>query len=122
VIPEDVEIIGIEGQLLRHEADLYDRADAVGEKTIVDLVDIREIVDRVTVLVFVIDTDLVVEDAVEADVAEVGDLVDGADVVAVVLAEGENGVAGAEDLLPKVREGSGGSVGIDTDTLGGLGV
>ena len=58
----------------------------------------------------------------EADVAEVGDLVDGADVVAVGLAEGEDGAAGAEDLFPEVGEGGGGGVGVDGDGLGGLGV
>ncbi len=122
LVPEGVEVVGIEGELLGHEADLDDGANAVGEEAVVDLVDVGEVVDGVAVLVFVVDTDFVVEDAVEADVAEVGDFVDGADVVAVGLAEGEDGVAGAEDLLPEVGEGGGGGVGVDGDALRCLGV
>ena len=73
-------------------------------------------------LVFVVDADLVVEDGVEADVLEVGDLVDGANVVAIGLAEGEDGAAGAEDLFPEMGQRGGGGVGVNFDALGGLGV
>ena len=59
----------------------------------------------------VVKTDLVHEDPVEADGLEVGGVLDGAEVVAVALAERKDSAAGAEGLLPEVREGGGGGVG-----------
>ena len=41
----------------------------------------------------------------------------GVEVVTVVCAKREHGMAGAEDLLPEVRERSGGGVGVDGDGL-----
>ena len=90
LVPEGVEGVGVEGELFGHEADLDDGADAVGEEAVVDLIDVGEVVDGVAVLVFVVDADLVVEDGVEADVAEVGDLLHGAQVAAVAVAQCED--------------------------------
>ena len=62
--------VGIEGQLLGHEADLDDRADAILQQAIVDLIDIGKVVDRVAVLVLVVDSDLVMQDGVKAHIAK----------------------------------------------------
>ena len=78
LVPEGVEGVGVKGELLGHEADLDDGADAVFEQAVVDLVDVGEVVDGVAVLVLVVDADLVVEDGVEANVLEVGGFFDGA--------------------------------------------
>ena len=117
LVPEGVEGVGVEGELLGHEADLDDGADAGGEEPVVDLVDVGEVVDGVAVLVLGVDAELIVEDGVEADVAEVGDGFDGAEVVHVAAAEDKGGAAGAEHGLPEVREGGGGGVGVDGDVL-----
>jgi hypothetical protein len=49
-----------------------------------------------------------------------GDLLHGAEVFAVVLAQGEDGVARAEHLFPEVREGSGGGAGVDSAAFLGV--
>ncbi len=118
VVPEDVEGVRVEGHLRGHEAELDKRADALGEHAVVDFVGLGEVVDGVAVLVAGEDSDVVVEDAVEADPAEIGDGFDGAEVAAPGLAEGEDGVAGAEHLLPEMREGRGGAGGVDGDGFG----
>ena len=86
LVPEGVERVRIEGQLFRHEADLDYRPNSLLQKTIVDLVDIREIVDRVAVLVLVIDSDLVMQNGVKAHVLEICYLLYRAQVVAVAIA------------------------------------
>jgi hypothetical protein len=112
-----MESVGIEGELLRHEADLNDGTNAVGEEVVIDLVDVGEVVDGVAVLVFVVDSELIVQDGVEANVFEVGDLFYGFEVVEIALTKHESAAAGAEHLLPEVGKGSGGGVGIDLDVF-----
>jgi len=70
--------------------------------------------------VFVVDADVVVHDGMEADVLEVRDLLHSLRVVAVALAHGEDGAAGAEHLFPEMRERRGGSMRVDGDGLGRL--
>jgi hypothetical protein len=60
--------IRVEGELLRHEADLYDWSYAVLQQTVINLIDVSEVIDRVAVFVFVVDAEFVVEDSVETDV------------------------------------------------------
>ena len=55
-------------KLLRHEAQFDEGADAVGQQAVVDLVDVREVVDRLALFVLVVDADFVVKDGVEAHV------------------------------------------------------
>jgi hypothetical protein len=112
-----MESVGIEGELLRHEADLDDGADAVGEEIVIDLVDVGEVVDGIAVLVFVVDSELIVQDGMEANVLEVGDLFYGFEVVEIALTEHESATAGAKHLLPEVGKGSGGGVVVDLDVL-----
>ena len=61
--------------------------------------------------VFVVEADFVVKDGVEADVFEIGGLLYLAQVAAVTVAERQDGAAGAEHLLPEMREGMGGQRG-----------
>ena len=102
LVPEGVQRVGIEGELLRHEGDLDDGADAFFEQAVVDLVDVSEVVDGVAMLVLGVDAVFVVENAVSAEVREAGDLLDGVEVFAECSAEHEVGAAGAEHLLPEV--------------------
>src|ERR1700757_368461 len=120
LVPEGM-VVEARGELLRHEADLDEGADSVGEQAVVDLIDVGEVVDGVALLVFVVDAEFVVKDGVEADVPEVGDLLHGLHVVAIALAHGEHSAAGAEHLLPEMRERRSGGVRVDGDGLSGLG-
>ena len=70
-------------------------------------------------LVFAVDADLVIEDGVEAHIAEVGDLLYLAQIVAVAFAHAEHRAAGAEHLLPEVRKGFGRRAGVDRDRFQG---
>ncbi len=79
------------------------------------MIDVGEVVDGVAVLVFVVDADFVVEDGVEANVAEVRYFLHGTQVFAVAFAQSQDGAAGAEHLFPEVREGGGLGVGVDLD-------
>ncbi len=125
IADEGVEEVGVGGHLLGHEAELDVGLDVLGEEAVVDLVDVEEVVDggvvgglrgEAGVLGLaggIVEADFVVEDAVEADGLEVGGLLYGVEVCAVVGAESEDGAAGAEGLLPEVGEGGGGGVGVD---------
>src|SRR5579871_89271 len=53
VIPERMNVLA-EGELLWHEADFDERTYSVLEQRIVDLVDIRKVVDRIPLLVLVV--------------------------------------------------------------------
>ena len=69
LVPEGMKGIGIEGELLGHEADFDEGPHAVFEQAVVDLVDVGEVVDGIAMLVFVVDADFIVEDGVEAHIA-----------------------------------------------------
>src|SRR3954447_16971564 len=100
-----MECIGVEGQLLGHEADLDHRTYSVLEKPVIDLIDIGEVVDRVPVLILVVDADFIVKDGVKSHIAKAGDLFDCAQIIAVTFAEREDSAARTEHLLPKVGKG-----------------
>ena len=122
LVPERMECVRVEGQLLWHEADLYDGAHAILQQAVVDLIDVGEIVDGIAVLVFVVDAYLVVKDGVEANVAEVRYFLHGAKIFAVAFTQSQDGAPGAEHLFPEVGEGSGLGVGVDLDGLLGRGL
>src|ERR1035437_7064399 len=94
--------IRIECQSFRHEADFYKGPDTVLQQSVIDLVDIGEVVDGITVLIFVIDPHFVVQDGVKAHVMKVGDLLDCSDIFPVTLSQCENSPSRTKRLLPKV--------------------
>ena len=59
-------------QLARHKADLDKRPYAVFQQPIVNLVDVGEVVNRVAMLVFVIDPHFIVQDRVKPHIAKAG--------------------------------------------------
>jgi hypothetical protein len=67
--------------------------------------------------VFVVHSDLIVQNGVKTDVPEVGDSLYGAEIVAIALTECKNGPPRAEHLLPEVRKRSGLSPSIDFNML-----
>src|ERR1017187_901508 len=94
----------VRGQLARHEAQLHERAHAVFEQSVVDLVHISEVVNGAALRVFVVHAVLVVEDGVEANVSEAGNLPGFPKIAAIALAQRKIGASRAEHLLPKMRE------------------
>src|ERR1700731_797089 len=70
LVPEAMQSV-LSRQLLRHEAELDKRLHAVGQETVINLIDIGEIVDGLPLTVLVVQTDLVVKNGVEANVFEI---------------------------------------------------
>jgi hypothetical protein len=85
-----MERVGVEGKLARHEADFDERPHAAFEKTVVDLIDIREVIDGIAPIVFVVNADFIMKDGMETDVVEISGLLHGYLVVAVALTKGQD--------------------------------
>ncbi len=66
--------IRIECQLLGHEADFDKRLHSILEQPIVNLVNVREVVDGISVLVLVVNSDLIVQNRMKSHIAKVCDL------------------------------------------------
>ena len=62
---------GVACQPSRHEADFDHGAHSVRQQSVINLVNVRKVVNCRATLVFVIDADVVMKDGVKADVAEV---------------------------------------------------
>src|ERR1700683_2565351 len=108
-------VAGREG--VGHEAEFHEWFCPVGEQFVVNLVDVGKIVDRLTVLVLAVHANFIMEDAMEANIAEIGGLPNLAKIFSVIVAKGENRAAGAEHLLPEVRERRHGRAGIKHNLL-----
>ena len=102
-------------EIRRHEAQLDIRLDAQFQQAVVDLVDVGEVVDRLALLVQREHADVLVEDAVRAHVGEAGDLPDHLHVAPVVGTQRQRRAAGAEHLLPEMREGGAFGLRVDAD-------
>src|SRR6185437_16432446 len=87
-----------------HEAQLDEGPYSVLKKPVIDLVDIREVVNRLAVAILVVNANIVVQNRVEADVLKLGGFLHLAEVGVIVLAQTQHGAPGAEHLLPEVRE------------------
>src|SRR5262245_42074134 len=92
LVPERMNVLA-SGELSGHEADFDERTDAVGEKTVVDLVHVGKVVERTAGVVFVVDAVFVVKNGVEADVTEVGYFLHSSEIVAIAFAHGERSPA-----------------------------
>ena len=110
------------GKLLRHEADLDHRAHSFLQQTVVDLINIGEVVHRVAVLVFVIDFQFVMQYGVAADVTKSRCLCHFAKIAVVSRPQGKCCAARVEHLLPKVGNGVPPAVASITITWGAAGV
>src|SRR5580700_2195723 len=96
-------------QLRRHEAKLYERANASFEEPVVNLIHVRKIVDREALGVFRIYPVLVVKDSVKAHIPKTGDLPRRAKIAAITLTERQVRAPGSEYLFPEVRKGVAGA-------------
>ena len=68
-------------------------------------------------LIFCVNTDLVIENAMEANIAKIGYLLYRTEIITVALSQRQNGATGSEHLLPEVGEGRGPGLGVDLDDL-----
>src|SRR5208283_1065849 len=80
-------------QLIGHETDFHERTHSGGEQSVVDLIDIREVINRMPLAVFRIDADFVIKNGMKAYVVEVRDLLNRAQVVAIVFTQAQDGAS-----------------------------
>ncbi len=75
LIPKGMQNI-VCGQLPRHEAQFDKRPNSIGQQAVVDLVEVGEIIRGAPFAIFLIHSDLVVENGVETHVFEISSLFD----------------------------------------------
>src|SRR5690242_7542852 len=114
LVPEGVRC-QIRGELARHEAKLDKRLHSIFKKSIVDLIYIREVIDRPALRILIVDPHLVMEDGMKADISEVRNLLHSPQVRPIAITEAKHSAAGTKHLLPKVGKGMGGRIRIDRD-------
>src|SRR5215471_16512468 len=68
-VPKRMELVCL-GELVRHEAQLNKRPDIVREQTIIDLIHVGEVVDRVSFWILLVRSHFVMKYGVESNVAE----------------------------------------------------
>jgi len=74
------------GEFFGHETQLHERPHAVGQQAVVNLVHIRKIINRLALVILIVNADFVVENGVEPDVIESGNRFDFAQVPPVIVA------------------------------------
>ena len=117
LVPERVQRIRIKRQLLGHKADLNHRLHAVLQKSVVDLVHIREVVHRIAMLILRVHAVFIVQNAVRPHVAHPGHTMHRPQIVAVAFAQPQIRPPRAKHLLPKVRKRGRRRMRIDFDPL-----
>ena len=115
LVPEGVQGVGVGSELLGHEAHFHEGADLVFQEAIVDLIDVREVVDGISSGIFVVDSDFILKNRVETDEFEIGDAFGFAQIVAIAVAQGEDGAAGAKHFFPEMGKRMRGSARVDFD-------
>src|SRR6202047_1959030 len=90
------------GKFFGHEAQLYIRADAVLQKTVINLVDVRKIVNGLTIRVFIVESDFIMKNRMKTDVLESCCPLDFAQVLPITVAKGQNRAPRTEHALPIV--------------------
>ena len=88
-------------QLARHETDLDERPHSVFEQPVVNLADIRKVVNRIAVFSFIVNAQFVMKDGVEADILEVGRLLHLAKIAAIAVPKRKKRPAGTECFSQK---------------------
>src|SRR6266496_2919051 len=88
-----------------HETQLDEWANAIFEKAIINLVDIRPVVDGLAVRIDAVHAVLIMKDGVKSYVLDTGGLLNGTQVAAIGLTKGEIGAARTVHLFPEVGEG-----------------
>ena len=114
LIPERMKVEP-RGHLLRRKTQLDKRLDPVLLESVVDVVDIRPVVHRLAVLIFVIHSHFVMEDRVKANIFEISSRSHLSQVSSIVFAQRKNGAPGAEHLFPIMRKGLALRLGVDSD-------
>ena len=79
------------------------------QQPVIDLINIREVVDRITLRIFVIHAILIVKNGMEPDILECRDLARPVQIATIGITQRKIRASRSEHLLPEMRKGSGGS-------------
>ena len=85
------------------------------QQPVINLIYIGKVEIRIALCILVVHSNLVVKDAMEADIPHAHLVVNFLQVPAIVIAQRQNRVTGAEHLLPKMRKWARNSFGVDRD-------
>src|SRR5438309_317027 len=99
LVPEWMQCVWIEGEFLRHKANFDDGSYAIFFEAVVDFIHIGEVVNRIAVFIFGVDAYLIVQNGMKANIAKIGHLLYGAQIITVTLSQRQNCAAGSEHLL-----------------------
>ncbi len=91
---------------------------AVLHQPVVNLIDIRKVINRRTVDVLAVGPDFIVKNCVEADIVESGDLLDVVQIAAITFAQAEDRASRSEHAFPKMRKRMNACGEINIDHLG----
>ena len=94
--------IRVGGQLLGHEAQLDKRPNFILQQPVINLIDVREIVERLSRRVFVVQSRFVMKNGVEANILKTRDAFGFAKILAIAFAQRKNGPPGAKHFFPEV--------------------
>src|SRR5215472_12912435 len=92
-VPERMENRRRRGQLARHEAEFNEGPHSGLQQSIVDLIDIRKVEGRMTLSIFVINANTIVQDVMETHILELSDFFNCAQIAAIVVTQSQNGPA-----------------------------
>jgi hypothetical protein len=90
------------GKLPGHEAQLHERANVILQQPIVNLIHVREIINRLSAGIFVVQAIFVIENRMKSDIFETSSLLDFAKIAAVVLSQRQFCASGAKHEFPIV--------------------
>src|SRR5262249_20272230 len=104
LVPEGL-VDGLRRKLWRHETQFDKRTDTLLEQTVVDLIDIRKVVEGRSLSVLVVKTDFILQNAMEANILQPGSTSRIPKIAAIAITQAEDGAAGAEHGFPEVWKG-----------------
>src|ERR1700730_953394 len=104
LVPERVLGIGIRRQLLWHKTQLDKRSHFIFKQSVINLVYIRKVVHRLSIFIFVVQSDLIVKNGVEANIFEVRDSLDLPQIVPVTFAQRQRRAPRTKHFFPEMWE------------------
>src|SRR5260370_18549688 len=90
------------GEIGGHETQFHERPETTLEQPIVNLIGIRPVVNGPALRIFVVNAGLIVQDGMEANVANARYALNGAEIPAITIAQRQNRAARTKNLLPKM--------------------
>src|SRR6266853_497624 len=92
------------GELPGHEAQFYKWTNTIFQEAVVDLIDVRKIINGLSLRILVVQSDLIVENRMKSDISESRCILYLAEITAITVTQRQNRAPGSEHLLPVMRK------------------